>query len=388
MATLTVGPNSTYPTIAAAMAAAVTGDVIDLQPGYSNETANVTVDNITVDGDASSHNIVLQMANGAATLTLTGQAPIDVLDNTADNTITGNAGDNAITSNQGIDTIDGGTGNDRLIADFSGSAAGLTLNLTNGTTDGNRGAIGNALNAHLVTFDNIENFTIITGDGPDVLTLGSGDDVVTVANGLDVVDMGAGNDRLIVDYSAHTDAITSNALLGTLGVGFSGGFTDQALIGPRRQRDLQWRGIFRHHHRQWQRQYRHRRRRRHHPHQCGRRHDQRRRRQRLHRRRRRRRQHRWRSRQRHGELRQFEPGVTVTVNGAASGGDAAWRRVTSIENIIGSGFADRSSATAAITSSQAAAATTSWSAARVITSRWRRGHWTTSPTIRRRLARS
>ena len=44
MANLTVGPNSDFPSIAAAMAAAVAGDTISLEAGYSNETATVTHD--------------------------------------------------------------------------------------------------------------------------------------------------------------------------------------------------------------------------------------------------------------------------------------------------------------------------------------------------------
>ena len=80
MAILTVGPNSSFPTIAAAMLAASASDTILLETGYSNETATVTHNGMTVSGDATSTGIVLQLATGIATFTLAGTAPINVLD--------------------------------------------------------------------------------------------------------------------------------------------------------------------------------------------------------------------------------------------------------------------------------------------------------------------
>jgi hypothetical protein len=53
----TVGPTSTYPTIAAAVGAAAAGDIIQLEAGYSNERAVLTVQDLTVTGGASSLNI-------------------------------------------------------------------------------------------------------------------------------------------------------------------------------------------------------------------------------------------------------------------------------------------------------------------------------------------
>lgn len=62
MTILTVGPTSTYPTIAAAMAVAAPGDMIVLSGGYGNETAIVTQQDLTIEGDASSAGINLQLA--------------------------------------------------------------------------------------------------------------------------------------------------------------------------------------------------------------------------------------------------------------------------------------------------------------------------------------
>ena len=114
MAILTVGPNSSFPTIAAAMAAAAASDTIQLESGYSNETATVTHPGMTVSGDATSTGIILQLGTGIATFFLAGTAPINVLDNASDgNGINGNDGDNVITVTGGADAVSGGLGTDR-----------------------------------------------------------------------------------------------------------------------------------------------------------------------------------------------------------------------------------------------------------------------------------
>jgi Ca2+-binding RTX toxin-like protein len=117
MAILTVGPNSDYPSIAAAMVDAKSGDELLLEAGYSNETATITVDAITVSGAASSLEIELHLAIGVATFTLAGEAPINVLDSATGNAITGNDGNNEITVTAGADAVNGGAGINRLIVD-------------------------------------------------------------------------------------------------------------------------------------------------------------------------------------------------------------------------------------------------------------------------------
>src|SRR5687768_14846952 len=118
MAILTVGPTSTFPTIAAAMAAAGTGDIISLEAGYGNENATVTISGLSFDGGPSSTNINLQLASGVSTMTLLGTAPTNVVDATSGNGIAGNDGDNVITVTGGADSVAGGQGNDRLVVDY------------------------------------------------------------------------------------------------------------------------------------------------------------------------------------------------------------------------------------------------------------------------------
>jgi len=114
MAVLKVGPTETYHTIAAAMAAAIGGDTISLDAGYSNESALVDKQSITVTGTSSSLNIVLTLGAGIGALTLLGTAPIFVHDNSGTNTITGNA-------------------NDRLFVNYSTATATVT-GTVNGTS--------------------------------------------------------------------------------------------------------------------------------------------------------------------------------------------------------------------------------------------------------------
>src|SRR5687768_1855805 len=97
MAILTVGATSSYPTIAAAMLAAAPADTIQLESGYANETATVTHEGITIFGDATSTGIVISIGAGIATFTLTGDAPINVMDAADGEGIVGNAGANLIT---------------------------------------------------------------------------------------------------------------------------------------------------------------------------------------------------------------------------------------------------------------------------------------------------
>jgi Ca2+-binding RTX toxin-like protein len=115
---LTVGPSSAFATIAAAMVAANPGDTLQLEAGYGDETAMVTKVNLIIAGEESSTGIVLRLATGVSTVTLTGGSPMSVFDATDGNTIVGNAGNNVVTVTDGADAVDGGLGVDRLVVDY------------------------------------------------------------------------------------------------------------------------------------------------------------------------------------------------------------------------------------------------------------------------------
>ena len=233
MPTLTVGPTSTFPTIAAAMASAAAGDTIQLEPGYSNETATVTHIGMTVTGDATSTEIVLNLAPGIATFFLGGTAPINVSD--ADvpadgNGITGNAGDNVITVTNGVDAVNGGLGTDRLVVDYHLATGAITGNSTSNVTESGGGA-----RSVTITNNTFENFTILTGSGADTITTGAGDDIINTGEGVGTVTAGQGANSITGGSSADTITALDGGNFIDGGDGFniltSGGGNDTFITG-------------------------------------------------------------------------------------------------------------------------------------------------------------
>ena len=208
-AVLNVGPDETYATIADALAVANTGDQIVLETGYSNENALITVNNLFIEGDHSSKHIDLTLGFGVDTLTLQGNAPINVVDNAGNDTITGNAGANLIEVSGGVDVAHGGSGTDRLFVDYSsatGSITGTAVSITDG-------------GSHAVTFDGFENFTIYTGSGADTLTVGDGENIIHSGAGNDTITSGNGHNQIVA--GSGDDTVTAgdggNRIWGGLG---------------------------------------------------------------------------------------------------------------------------------------------------------------------------
>jgi Ca2+-binding RTX toxin-like protein len=291
MAIRTVGSNGTYRTISEAMAASGPGDTIQLLAGYSNERATILYSGMIIDGGASSTGIVLDLAVGVTTVTLTGTAPIDVNDAADGNGIVGNDGDNLITVTAGADSASGGGGEDRLFVDYrlaTGAVTGTVANvaeaggggrlvtinggfehytiwtgagadtITTGAGDddirtgegagtvtagegfntiiGGSGAdtvtAGDGGN-YVDTGDGANNVTtglgqdeILTGTGADTITSGGGADRITVRGGADNADAGAGDDLLIIDYSASVTDVTGGVTSGNLAAGYGGHIAD------------------------------------------------------------------------------------------------------------------------------------------------------------------
>ena len=199
MAILSVGPASTYPSIAVAMVNAVSGDTVALESGYSNETATIAQSGIIVDGDAASTGIILQLGSGIATFTLTGEAPITIVDGPDGNGIVGNAGGNVITVSSGVDAVDGGPGTDRLIVDYQLATGSVTGNSASNFTEAGGGG-----RSVTITNGTIENFTVLTGAQADTLTTGGGDDFINVFDGANTVTAGDGNNTVIGGADADT----------------------------------------------------------------------------------------------------------------------------------------------------------------------------------------
>jgi Ca2+-binding RTX toxin-like protein len=198
MAIRTVGPTSTFPTIAAAMAASVDADTIQLEAGYKNETATVTHNGMTVTGGATSTGIVLHLATGVAlaTFTLAGAAPINVFDNEGGNGIVGNDGNNVITVTNGADAVSGGLGTDRLVVDYHLGTTAVTGDSTSNFADAS---------GRLVTINGgFENITVLTGSGADTITTGTGDDIINTGNGVSTVVAGEGANSITGGVNADT----------------------------------------------------------------------------------------------------------------------------------------------------------------------------------------
>lgn len=181
-----VGPSSTYPTIAAAVAASAAGDTIRLASGYSNERAVLTVQDLTVQGAASSLNIDLELGVGINNVTLAGFADIDVWDNSGSNNITGNGGSNKLTVSGGADVVLGGGGRDHLVVDYADAVTSV-IGTMGSVTDGGTNS---------VTFGAVEDFTIFTGSGNDTVTTGDGDNVLRTASGDDTITTGHGDSNI------------------------------------------------------------------------------------------------------------------------------------------------------------------------------------------------
>lgn len=157
------------------MAAGGAGDTILLESGYSGEVATVTHTGMTINGDASSLDIILNLVPGVTLVTLTGTAAIHVLDASDGNTIVGNDGDNVIQVSGGADAVSGGPGHDRLIVDYSLATGAVTGDSASNFTETGGGD-------RLVTINGgFEDFTILTGSGADTITVGSGDNEIRVA---------------------------------------------------------------------------------------------------------------------------------------------------------------------------------------------------------------
>ena len=126
----------------------------------------------------------------------------------------GGAGADTITSGVGADVVDGGAGLfDRWVADYGGLTKAVTVQLaaTGSYTVVATGAV----------VSNIEGLTINTGIGADVIdttavtgndtvVTGSGNDIFRTKGGFDSFDGGSGTDRMVIDYSDATTAVSQS----------------------------------------------------------------------------------------------------------------------------------------------------------------------------------
>ena len=156
------------------------------------------------------------------TLTVSGNAAMTVFGRGGDDTIATGSADDVIEGGAGGDAMDGGAGTDR--ASYSGSSAGVTVDLAAGTASG-----GHADGDTLARIENLTGSAFadqLTGDGGvndlvggagnDILRGDGGDDRLDGGEGADILFGGAGGDLIIggagLDFVSYTDATTGITL--------------------------------------------------------------------------------------------------------------------------------------------------------------------------------
>lgn len=189
------------------------------QIGISNLSFQaVPVDNDTVYGGAGNDTIL----GGAGNDLLYGEADNDSLVGGAGNdTLVGDIGNDTLIGGAGADSLSGGQGLD--FADYSASAAGVSVDLTTGlgggigsdaagdTLYGVDGLYGSAFNDTLIGYDDqstsgADQYTNVFygGAGNDLLDGRGGDDSLFGGEGNDSILGGDGNDTLRGDAGADT----------------------------------------------------------------------------------------------------------------------------------------------------------------------------------------
>lgn len=175
-------------------------DIIQTGAGASTVSAGQGAN--TISGGAAADTITaldggntVYAGHGSNTVT-TGGGTDFIFTGTGADTVVSGGGTDRIYVMGGADSVSAGAGSDRLIIDY----AAMTTNVSGGITGGNgqTGYVGHVadLVSSFVDFQAVENFTIVTGSGDDVLLTGAGADVLRGNGGNDRFNSGAGNDCL------------------------------------------------------------------------------------------------------------------------------------------------------------------------------------------------
>jgi microcystin-dependent protein len=124
-----------------------------------------------------------------------------VIGSAFNDSLTGDAGDNVLIGGAGADALNGGGGND--LVDYSGSSAGVTVNLATGTGSG-----GDAQGDTLTSIEHLIGSTfadVLTGNGSsNILTGGAGADVLEGRGGIDTAVYAGSNAAVTINLGAGT----------------------------------------------------------------------------------------------------------------------------------------------------------------------------------------
>ncbi|MEO5374344.1 MAG: cadherin-like domain-containing protein, partial [Alphaproteobacteria bacterium] len=125
-------------------------------------------------------------------------------------TLSGGGGNDTLIGGAGADTLDGGTGNDT--ASYAGSGAGVAVSLATGVGSG-----GDAEGDRLSGIENLIGSAFadtLTGDaGANLLSGGAGDDTLNGGAGADTLDGGTGDDT--ASYAGSSAGVAVNLAAGT-----------------------------------------------------------------------------------------------------------------------------------------------------------------------------
>jgi len=143
------------------------------------------------------------LSGSAAANTMNGQGGNDTLNGQGGNDILlGGAADDILIGGGGADSLQGGAGTNDT-ADYSGSAAPVTVNLTTGTGTGGD-AQGDTLTGIERVIGSAGDDTLTGGAGNDTLIGGAGADALTGNGGVDTADYSSSGAGVTVDLTAGT----------------------------------------------------------------------------------------------------------------------------------------------------------------------------------------
>mgnify|MGYP000252750012 CR=1 FL=1 len=187
--------------------------------------------------NAATQGITVNLEGRLSAITVTGTAGNDSI--TAGQpflpvtqTLNGGAGDDEITGNSGADNINGDAGNDTLIgrggadaldggdgvdtASYAGSAAAVTVDLTDNDNNANGDAEGDTL-TDIENLTGSDNDDTLRGDaGNNTLAGGAGSDTLTGAAGADTLAGGAGADTFSFNAVVGVSSDSNGAATDTI----------------------------------------------------------------------------------------------------------------------------------------------------------------------------
>ena len=185
-----------------------TNDVIDYTASTDDITINLAAGTTAVAGDTDYNVSAIENAE-------TGTGADSFTGDSAGNSFVGGDGNDIFYASAGADSIDGGDGSDTFY--INTSAAG-TVNLASETLSGfasediqsdTIASIENLVQTgtgNVTVVGGVDDNTITTSDGTDIISAGAGADVISTGAGNDTVYMGSGDDT--VNLGAGNDTVT------------------------------------------------------------------------------------------------------------------------------------------------------------------------------------